>query len=155
MKRVCALIIYFLFVEQTVYAMNYSSYFGDTNFGYNYNRDKYRYNGDQGVSYGGGYVPNQDLSLGRKIFNKEQNDQNEVVLIIPKNLPESEKIYLLQKQLENIYNDVKTVIKKLQDIRNNEDLNFIKQSFKFCDNAIKMLLENNIKAEKNIKEKRV
>ena len=51
MKRVCALIIHFLVVEQTVYAMNYSSYFGDTNFGYNYNRDN-RYNEDQGVSYG-------------------------------------------------------------------------------------------------------
>ena len=154
MKRVCALIIHFLVVEQTVYAMNYSSYFGDTNFGYNYNRDN-RYNEDQGVSYGGGYVPNQDLSLGRKNFNKEQNDQNEVALIIPKNLPESEKIYLLQKQLENIYNDVKIVIKKLQAVSDNEDLSFIKQSFKFCDNAIKMLLENNMKAEKNIKGKRV
>lgn len=148
MKRVFAFILCFVVVEQTVYAMGYRNF---NNLEYNHNRNEYIHNRDSGIFYGREYRSDQNINLERNKFNQKTNYQRERALIIPKNLPESEKIRLLQKQLENIYNDVKRFIKKLQTINNNKDLLFIKQSFKFCINGIKILLENNLNNAKDHK----
>lgn len=143
MKRVFAFMICCVVVEQTVHTMGYE-HFNNTDL-------EYRHNRNPGISPNRGYRSDQNINLERNKFNQNKNYQRQI-FIVQKNLPELEKNLLLQKQLENIYKDVKRFIKELQTVNNNKDLNFIKQSFKFCINGIKILLENNLNNVKNLEK---